>query len=109
MWRDIGRWDTVNEMLAALSPQEFVEARAAYETVPLDDGWRQTGTVAAAINNKFEKLFAINAGRSSIDSQNIREPQDYIPKVKFKKDSELRVNQASIDAYQQTLEQQYRY
>lgn len=108
MWLDLGRWDTVDDMLAALDPMDLVKARAAYETVPLDDGWRQAGTIAAALHNAIQLLMAAQAGEWQLDPQRLREPQDYIPKIRFKKVSEIQVNQQSIDAYQRTIEGQYR-
>lgn len=108
MWLDLGRWDTVDDMLAALDPMDLVKARAAYETVPLHDGWRQAGTIAAALHNAIQMLMAAQAGERRVDPQRLCSPQDYIPKIRFKKVSEVQVNQESIDTYQKMIEGQYR-
>jgi hypothetical protein len=93
-------------MLADLEPPELVEARAAFRVIPLDDGWQQAGTIAATIHNEMEKFFAMKAGKRRIDERDLRKPDDYIPKIRRKKRG-IKVNQASIDAYQQMIQQQY--
>lgn len=95
-------------MLAALSPADLFEARIAYEVVPLNDGWRQAGTIAATFHNELERYAAAKAGKSRLDKSCLRTPQDYIPKVTLKRSKEIHVNQSSIDAFQKMIEGQYR-
>ena len=94
-------------MLDQLTPQQLVEARAAYAVVPLDDGWRQAGTVAATIHNEFELFKAAKAGRRSIDESRLRGPDDYIPKLKSVRRAAIEVDQGSIDAHQAAMESRY--
>lgn len=84
-------------MLAALSPTDLVQARAAYRVLPLDDGWRQAGTIAATFHNEMERYMAGRAGKKSVDEKNWRSPEDYIPRIRAAKKTS-KVNQASIDA-----------
>lgn len=95
-------------MLAALSPEELVEAFAAYRVIPLGDSWKQTGVVAATINNKFEQYMAGKAGKRRVDKDRWRVPDDFIPRMKPKKPETPKVNRASIDVYQRMIESQYR-
>lgn len=92
-------------MLACLSPAELVEIRAAYETIPLDDGWKQAGTIAAEIHNQLEVYFAMKAGKSRVDESRLFSPEDYIPRIKAHQHMRPVVNQASIDATQAILAQ----
>lgn len=95
-------------MLAALQPEELAEAFAAYRVVPLGDSWKQTGVIAATINNKFEQYTAGKAGKRRVDKDRWRVPEDFIPSMKPKKPDTPKVNQASIDVYQRMIESQYR-
>lgn len=96
-------------MLADLTPAELVEARIAYEVVPLNDGWRQAGTIAATFHNEMERYMAGKAGKPRVDERRLHKPADYIPKVRLRKRAaEIEVNQASIDTFQHMIEQQFR-
>jgi len=94
-------------MLDELTPAQIVEWRAAKETLPLDDGWRQAGTVAAEVNNTMARYVAGKAGKSRVDKRSLRSPDEYIPKIRGKKRGSVRVNQASIDVYHAMIRQQY--
>lgn len=107
MWWQLGRWDTVDDMLRALDGCDLVRARAAYETVPLDDGWQQTDTVSRAINFEFERYTQAKAGRTTLDRSRLQKAGAYIPRVKPKK--KVIVNNASIDYYHLMIQRQYGY
>lgn len=84
-------------MLAHLSPEELAEARAAKEVVPLDDGWKQAGTIAATVHNELTKYMFAKAGKARVDKSEWFSADDYIPKIREPRKSAIRVNQASID------------
>lgn len=95
-------------MLACLEPRQLAEARAAYRVIPLDDGWRQAGTIAATVHNVMAHYMAGKAGKRRVDEKDLRKPDDYIPRVRVRTKESVAVDQASIDAVQQMVEQQYR-
>lgn len=94
-------------MLADLEPSELVEIRAAYRVVPFPDPWLQAGTIAASNHNDWERYMAAKAGKRSVDEGRLRSPEDYIPRLRPKKSAKIQVNQASIDAVQCMIEQQF--
>lgn len=105
MWWQLGRWDTVKDMLLSMDAEDIVWARAAYETVPLDDGWKQADTVAGAMHNEFERYMTAKAGKMRVDPSRLHKLGDYIPKLRPKK--QVTVNQGSIDYLQRMIEAQY--
>lgn len=94
-------------MLAVLTPSELVEAEAAYRVIPLSDSWKEAGTIAATINNKFEQFIAGKAGKKRVDKDRLHGPEDYIPRLKPPKKQASKVNQSSIDTYQRMIESQF--
>lgn len=72
MWHRIARriGCTVAEAQSRMDAAEYVEWCAEYAMEPWDDGWRQAGTIAAAI---------VNANlRRGVRS---RTPDDFIPRA----------------------------
>lgn len=96
-------------MLSQLEPWELVEMWAAKEAVPLDDGWRQAGTIAAAVHNEFERYCAGKAGKTEVDEDRLHNPTHYIPRLRFKKPPKIKVNQRSIDLTQSLIASHYGY
>jgi hypothetical protein len=94
-------------VLDELEPWELVEWKAAREILPLDDGWKQAGTIAADAHNDFEHWLAIKAGRSTIAKSRWRKPEDYIPRREPEKLEAIEIDQASIDAHQAAIESRY--
>jgi len=94
-------------MLAELEPWELARWRAAYETVPLDDGWKQADTIAGAIQDNFAQYFAGKAGKSRVPKDWLHKIGSFIPKIRRKKRERLEVNQASIDMTQAIIESQF--
>ncbi len=94
-------------MLDELEPWELARWRAARETIPLDDGWRQTDTICGAIQNEFAQHFAIKAGKKTIPKSWLYKLGSYIPKIRSKKRDKPKVNQASIDITQALIESQF--
>lgn len=105
MWWKLGRWDTVDDMLEAMGPYHIIRARAAYETIPLDDGWQQADTISRAINFEMARYITAKAGKSRVDPSHLPKPGDYIPQIRLKEKPV--VNNASIDYFQRMLEAQY--
>jgi len=105
MWWQLGRWDTVDDMLEALTPPEIAWARAAYETVPLSSGWKQADTIAGAIHNEMEVFMTAKAGKRRVDKSRMHKPGEYIPKLRPKKRTAY--NLASIDNYHAIIQAQY--
>lgn len=81
--------------------------RVARDLVPLEDGWLQAGTVAAAAHNDFERFLAGKAGRRVVDERRLHAPRDYVPRVAESRRG-VTVDQASIDAHQAALESRHR-
>lgn len=108
MWWRLGHWPTVDAMLEDLSPVEFAEARAAYELIPLADGWKQTDTLCGEIKEEFASFFAMKAGKRSVPQNWRFKTGDFIPKLKFVRDQEIHVNQQSIDAFQVLIENRFK-
>ena len=94
-------------MLAEMTPQQLAEWRAARYVVPLDDGWRIGGTIAASAHNTFERYLATKSGRRVIDASRLRTPDDYIPKIRSTPAASIVANVASIDAHQAAMESRY--
>ncbi len=94
-------------MLAELEPWEIAHWKAARETIPLDDGWKQAGTIAATFHNEVERYCAGKAGKKKVDDSRLHDPEKYIPRVRLKKPKRIEVNQASIDLTQKILESQF--
>jgi hypothetical protein len=63
----LGRLD-VDAMLDEMTPEQMDEWIAFGVLEPFGDSWRQTGTIAAEINNVY-------ASKQS----EIRDPEDYLP------------------------------
>lgn len=108
MWWKLGRWDTVDDMLAALGPRDIVRARAAYETIPLDDGWKEADTISRAFELEMAKYMTAKAGKTRLNTSSLSKPGDYIPRVKVKRKPVI-VNNASIDYYHLMIQRQYGY
>jgi hypothetical protein len=104
----VGRVD-VDAMLDELTPAQLVEWRAARHVVPLEDGWRQAGTIAATMHNEMELFKAAKAGKRHLDESRLRQPDDYIPKLKTVRRAELAVDEGSIAAHQAAMESRYRH
>lgn len=94
-------------MLLSLTPAEFAEMLAARETVPLDDGWKQTDTIAGAIHDEMAQFFAMKAGKPRVPKDWLHKRGDYIPRLRQKKPQKIAVNQASIDMTQAIIESQF--
>jgi hypothetical protein len=94
-------------MLLALTPEEFAGMLAARETLPLDDGWRQTDTICGAIQNEFAQHFAMKAGKSRVPKDWLHKLGSYIPRLLRKKPKKVEVNQASIDVTQAIIESHF--
>ncbi len=69
-------------------------ARVAKETVPLEDGWLQAGTVAAEQYNSMLRYCAAKTGKT-LAEKDFAKPKDYVPRIKPAK--KFRLNQSSID------------
>ncbi len=94
-------------MLAELEPREIVYWRAARETIPLDDGWKQADTIAGAIHDEFASYFAHKAGKKEIPKSWLHKVGSYIPKLRLRKRERVTVDQASIDLTQSILESHF--
>lgn len=94
-------------MLEELTPQQLVGWRAARYVVPLEDGWRQAGTIAAAAHNGLERYMAARSGRRFVDKTKLRSPDDYIPHMTDRRAKSIVVNQESIDSHQAAMERRY--
>lgn len=81
--------------------------RAAREVVPLDDGWKQAGTIAATFHNEMERYCAGKAGKSRVDESRLHGPDKYIPQIRLKQRQRIEVNQSSIDITQRIIESQF--
>lgn len=88
-----------------MTPQQLVEWRAARAVVPLEDGWRQAGTIAAAAHNDFERYMTAKAGRRVVPGDRLRRPEDYIPKTRVVPPP--LVNTTSIAAHQAAIACRY--
>lgn len=94
-------------MLNELEPWELVRWRAARETLPLDDGWKQAGTISATFHNEMERYCAGKAGKSRVDDSRLHGPEKYIPRIRRKAREKIAVNQASIDITQRIIESHF--
>lgn len=83
-----------------MGPEWLIEARAALRVVPLEDGWAQAGTIAAALHNEMERYFAGKAGRRMVDPKKIHGPEKYIPRLRAARDLDPGMEARSIAAHQ---------
>jgi hypothetical protein len=67
-------------MLDALTPEEFDERWRADSLDPIDESWYQTGVICAAIVNAINTI-AAGLGGSRLGPDDVRKPEDYIPKL----------------------------
>lgn len=95
-------------MLDEMTPAQLVEWRAARHVVPLEDGWRQAGTIAATLHNEMELYKAAKSGKRHVEASRFRQPDDYIPRLKTVRRHELAVDEASIAAHQAAMESRYK-
>lgn len=94
-------------MLDDMTPAQLVEWRAARTVVPLEDGWRQAGTIASTLHNELELYKAAKSGKRHVEASRLRQPDDYIPKLRTVRREALAVDEASIAACQAALESSY--
>lgn len=97
----------MDELLEELEPHELVGWRAARYIVPLEDGWRQAGVVAAAAHNDFERFLAMKAGKRQVDESRLRTYEDYIVRPKFIPRGGLAPDRRSIAAHQAAIAQRF--
>jgi hypothetical protein len=70
----------VDGMLAGMEPRQFDQWQAEHNLEPWGDDWRQTGTIAAAIDNGFAAVAAAFGG----EPPEPRQPRDYYRKTKHR-------------------------
>lgn len=93
-------------MLDRMTPEEFEERLLAEELDPLDDSWRQTGTLAAAIVNTIRQLAAGLAGRN-LRETDYASPDDFIPKLKVEEKTKTKSKKASLTHVEAQLKAAY--
>ena len=88
-------WLDVDEMLDAMTPEQWREWIAAYNCGLDNDGWMQAGTVAAVVHNEMEVCRSMMAG-VQVDQRRLRLPSHYVPYYKPTKKTKTQSHLAQV-------------